>query len=151
MTATPDPLAAANAIARFFAAVDDRRWSDAEAVMSDPFHLDYSSFGAGPGADRAPKDILQGWSQFLPGFEHTHHQLGNLDLAIDGDSARAQCYGTATHVIGDRVWTVVGVYHLTLRRAEQGWKLTGNRFAFKYQSGDTDLPAEAQKRMVGEG
>ncbi|MGC4123250.1 MAG: nuclear transport factor 2 family protein [Myxococcales bacterium] len=138
----------ANAVARFFAAIDARDWAGAEQLMARPFHLDYSSFGGGPPAELPPSAILDGWKKLLPGFDHTHHQLGNLDVEAGRESAVVRCYGTATHVLGLRVWTVVGTYRVTLRREERSWVLTGLQFNFKYQAGDLTLAAEAQGRAA---
>jgi len=141
--------AAANALYRFFAAVDKREWDAAKELMHAPFHLDYSSFGGGDAADLDPAVILEGWEAFLPGFDVTHHQLGNVDLEVDGDSAVAEFYGTATHLIDERAWVVVGTYRATLAADSGGWRLTGLRFRFKYQLGDTGLPEEALARIAG--
>lgn len=142
-----DASAIANTLARYFAAVDGRDWGDLERLMTNPFHLDYSSFGAGDPVDLDPAAVLDGWKQLLPGFEHTHHQIGNLDVDVGAEEARARCYVTATHQIDERVWTVVGTYEVALRRDAEDWKLSELQFLFKYQAGDTDLPAEAQERV----
>ncbi len=139
----------ANTVVRFFRAIDNRDWAAAEALMTNPYHLDYASFGAGEAADLSPREILSGWKGLLPGFDHTHHQIGNLEIEDDGDRATARCYVTATHVIADAmggsVWTVVGRYSLSLRRDEM-WRLNGTVFHFKYQDGNTGLPALASER-----
>ena len=138
----------ANTIARYFAAVDQQDWNGAKALMTNPFHLDYSSFGGGDPADLDPTDILSSWAGFLPGFDHTHHQLGNLDIEFFGDIARVSCNVAASHVIDDRVWTVIGTYNNSLIREDGSWKLSSSQLLFKYQTGDTNLPAEAQQRMA---
>ncbi|MEM1022493.1 MAG: nuclear transport factor 2 family protein [Myxococcota bacterium] len=135
-----------NAVCRFFRAVDERAWSEARALMTDPFHLDYASFGAGDPADLNPDDVLAGWRTMLPGFDHTHHQLGNFELEMDGGRATVGCYGTATHVLEGRSWTVVGRYVLSLVEQEGRWKLSGNRFLFRFQDGDLGLPEAARLR-----
>lgn len=140
-----------NTVQRFFAAVDGRDWDGAEALMTNPFFLDYSSFGAPEGADLAPQEVLAGWKGMLPGFDHTHHQLGPLDITQDGTSATVRAYVTATHYIagaeGGELWTVYGRYVLTLVN-EGGWKLAGNTFTFKFLSGNSNLPAKAQERAA---
>ena len=87
----------------------------------------------------------------LPGFDHTHHQLGPLDIAQDGNSATVYAYVTATHYMasaqGGDLWTVYGTYTLQLRY-EEGWKLRGNTFSFKFLSGNVDLPNMAKERMA---
>lgn len=142
-----------NAVHRFFAAVDARDWDAARVLMTDPFHLDYSSFGAGPGADLDPADILTGWKGMLPGFDATHHQLGPLDIEVEGDRALVRCNVTATHHIagadGGTLWTVYGGYILTLNKAD-GWKLAANIFNFKFLAGNPELPALAQARAAAQ-
>ena len=139
---TPE-RAVSNTVARFFAAVDRGDWERVAAYMSDPIHIDYESFGGGPPADSVPADVVARWRGILPGFDHTHHQLGNLDIEVDGDDAEVRAYVTAAHVIDDRVWTVVGRYELRLRRLDGGWRLTVLRLVFSHQTGDVSLPAAA--------
>ncbi|WP_082025202.1 nuclear transport factor 2 family protein [Ruegeria sp. ANG-R] len=140
-----------NTVQRFFAAVDGRDWDEAEALMTNPFYLDYSSFGAPEGAELAPSDILTGWQAMLPGFDHTHHQLGPLDITQNGNSATVRAYVTATHHIagaeGGELWIVYGSYVLTLVN-DGGWKLSGNTFTFKFLDGNSNLPAMAQERAA---
>ena len=138
----------ANTVVRYFARVDRGDWDGTQELMTHPFHLDYASFGGGDPANLDPADILTAWSGLLPGFDNTHHQIGNLDVKIYGDSARVSCYVTASHSIDERVWTVVGTYNIPLVRTEKGWNLSGIQLLYKYQTGATDLPAEAQKRVA---
>jgi hypothetical protein len=141
-----------NVVQGFFEAVDTRNWDAAEALMTNPFHLDYSSYGAGPAADLAPTDILSGWQSVLPGFDATHHQLGPLIIEETGDRAQVRAYVTADHQIAGaengEVWTVYGSYVLTLTKEGSDWRLRGNTFQFKFQTGNTDLPALAQSRAA---
>ena len=145
-------VALTNTVQGFFEAVDTRDWEAAEALMTDPFYLDYSSFGAGPGAELSPVDILMGWKSILPGFDFTHHQLGPLIIEEDGSEATVRAYVTADHQIADvpegEVWTVCGSYVLDLKKIGSDWKLSGNTFLFKFQSGNTNLPALAQSRTA---
>lgn len=139
----------ANAVQRFFASVDNRDWDAAQGLMTAPFHLDYSSFGAGPGADLNPVDIITGWNGVLPGFDHTQHHLSPLDIEQDGDTATVKASVIATHQIaeaeGGETWTVYGNYVLRLV-INGGWKLSSNTFQFKFLTGNTELPALAQSR-----
>lgn len=140
-----------NTVQRFFAAVDGRDWDAAETLMINPFFLDYSSFGGPKGSKLAPADILLGWKAMLPGFDATHHQLGPLDVHHYDETATVRVYGTATHQIADTdhgdLWTVYGDYVLTLVK-DGSWKLSGNTFNFKFQSGNADLPRLAQERAA---
>ncbi len=135
----------ANIVGRFFDAVDGRNWDQATSMMSDPIHIDYSSFGAGDPTDSRPIDVVHGWQSILPGFDHTHHQLGNMRFDVNGDRAFVEAYVTATHVIGAEIWTVVGSYEIGLSRTKD-WLISSLRFLFKYQTGATALPEEASRR-----
>lgn len=143
----------ANSVARWFAAIDRRDWKAAEAFMVDPFLLDYSSFSGEPAAALKPGDILSNWARFLPGFDATHHQIGNSDIECDETKAIVKCYVTASHFVASAaegpVWTVVGTYQIPLVRDGNVWRLSGCRLDFKYQHGNTALPALAQQRATG--
>jgi len=138
-----------NTVQRFFACVDGRDWDGARALMTAPFHLDYSSFGAGPGADIDPGDILNGWKAMLPGFDATQHHLGALDIVVEGEFATVKTTVIATHYIADAeggaLWTVHGSYVLKLVR-DDAWRLSANTFNFAFVTGNTALPALAQER-----
>lgn len=140
-----------NTVQRFFAAVDGRDWGTARALMTDPFQLDYSSFGGGPAADLDPGQILDGWKGLLPGFDATQHHLGPLEIEVDGDAARVSATVIATHVIvgaeGGETWTVHGHYRLTLHR-DAGWKLAANVFVFDFVTRNGGLPTIAQARVA---
>jgi len=120
--------------------------------MTAPFYLDYSSYGAGPAADLDPVEILSDWQKVLPGFDFTQHQLGPLIVEENNGDATVRAYVTADHYItdatGGELWTVYGSYVLRLVKADGGWLLRGNTFQYKFQTGNTDLPALAQSRLV---
>lgn len=141
-----------NAVLGFFEAVDDRNWARAENLMRAPFHLDYSSYGAGPAADLEPAAILDGWKGILPGFDATHHQLGPLIAEVDGARASARAYVTALHFIegaeGGQTWTVVGTYDIALDQTDDLWRLSSLTFSFKFQDGNLYLPKTAQERAA---
>ncbi len=141
-----------NTVLRYFENVDKGDWDGTTDLMTTPFHLDYSSFGAGPAADMNPQDIISGWKTMLPGFDFTHHQLGPLAIEISGDEATVTAYVTADHQIagakGGDIWTVYGSYLLKLIKLESGWKLSSNIFNFKFVTGNGDLPALAQQRAA---
>ena len=140
-------------VSRFFAAVDRCDWAAVQALMTDPFHVDYSSYGGGPASDVTPEGLTSAWAGLLPFFDHVHHQIGNLIVEQDGETAGVQCHGMATHFIADQPsgdpQFVVGTYDLSLSRANGSWKLASMRFNFKYASGNPDLASEAQRRAAG--
>jgi len=141
-----------NAVLRFFAAIDAASWKEAEALMATPFHVDYSSFGAGPAADLAPADVLAGWRQLVPGFEATQHQLGPLSISMDDATARVSADVTGSHFLksgeGSHHWTVFGRYEMELVDGPTGWQLRLLRLLYRAQTGDGDLPDLARQRVI---
>jgi len=141
-----------NAVSRFFAAVDRCDWAAVQALMTDPFRVDYASYGGGPASSVTPEGLTNAWAGLLPFFDHVHHQIGNLIVAQNGETADVQCHGMASHFIADHpdgdLQLVVGTYDLTLKRENGSWKLSSMRFNFKYASGNADLAAEAHRRAA---
>ena len=139
-----------NAVSRFFAAVDRFDWDAVNAIMTDPFHIDYSSFTGEEPLDRAPEEITGAWAGHLPHLDSVHHQIGNLIVEVDGERAEVQCHGTASHYLADHpggdLQYFVGTYDLSLVNRDGHWKLSMMRFNFKYASGNMDIAYEAQRR-----
>lgn len=141
-----------NTVSRFFAAVDRCDWAAVQELMTDPFHVDYSSYGGGPASDVTPEGLTSAWAGLLPYFDQLHHQIGNLIIEQDGKTADVQCHGMATHFIselaGGDLQFVVGTYDLTLNCTNGAWRLSSMRFNFKYASGNADLATEAGRRAA---
>ncbi|MEL6538378.1 MAG: nuclear transport factor 2 family protein [Bacteroidota bacterium] len=133
-----------------FVATDQQNWEQVAASFHTEVVLDYSSMNGSPAATLSPQQIVEAWQGVLPGFEHTHHQLGNFITSEDGQTATVFCYGTATHYLPDEqgnVWLVVGSYDFDLVKTESGaWKITTMTFHFKYQDGNQSLPEKAIAR-----
>lgn len=133
-----------------FVATDRQDWEEVSAAFDSKVLLDYSSMNGNPATELTPEQIITAWQGILPGFEHTHHQLGNFQVSESGDKAQVFCYGTATHHLtaeNGNIWTVVGTYDFDLRKSEGSWKITSMKFNFKYQDGNASLPEEAINRL----
>lgn len=141
-----------NTICRFFAAVDRCDWDAVRALMTEPFHVDYSSYTGDAPSEVSPADLTGRWAGSLPYFDAVHHQIGNLIVELDGDAAAVQCHGMASHFIADHpdgdIQFIVGTYDLGLTKTGGAWKLSSMRFNFKYASGNSNLAAEAQRRAA---
>ncbi|KZL19002.1 hypothetical protein PsAD2_02521 [Pseudovibrio axinellae] len=139
-----------NRVSRFFIDVDDRNWEAVEATMTGRVHLDYSSFGAGEPVYLSPEEITTAWKELLPGFDQTHHQIGNALIESKEQKADVKLHATATHYIdgaeGGDIWVVYGTYHMTLVHEGGTWKFNSIRFNFKFQDGNLELPVLAQTR-----
>jgi hypothetical protein len=96
-----------------------------------------------PANTLSPDDIVSAWKGLMPGFQHTHHQLGNFNVIQKDDEAHVFCYGTATHYLpndsGNNLWTVVGTYDFDLTKVSGQWKVHHMVFHFKYQDGNSGL------------
>lgn len=134
-----------------FTATDERNWDQVESSFNAQVTLDYSSMNGNPASKLTPRQIVDAWKGILPGFESTHHQIGNIMTSITGDKAHVFCYGTASHYLpgdGGNLWTVVGTYDFELIKNQAGmWKIDTMKFNFKFQSGNTLLPQKAIDKL----
>lgn len=138
------------AVVQMFLATDQGNWERVMECFHQEVVLDYSSFSGQEAASLSPSAIVEAWQGLLPGFESTHHQLGNFISSIDGNSAQVFCYGTASHYLEDEdgsLWTVVGSYDLELILQDGEWKISKLKFNFKYQQGNTALVQKAIQNL----
>ena len=129
-----------------FVATDQKDWRMVEQYFSDEVLLDYSSMNGNPATHLSPQQIITAWKGILPGFESTHHQVGNITSTIDKNKAKVFCYGTASHHLSDEqgsLWTVVGTYDFELEKTRDEWQITSMKFNFKFQDANTSLPEKA--------
>jgi len=135
-------------VTSLFVASDNHEWQHLEAIFADEVELDYSSMNGHAAVLLSPKQITESWKSILPGFSHTHHQIGNFITEVNGNKAKASCYGTASHYLedeGGNVWTVVGTYDFELIKLGESWRITKMKFNYKYQDGNTGLPAKVME------
>ena len=141
-----------NVVNGIFINCDERHWDGVKAGFADSVVLDYTSMAGGQPTILTPQQLVDAWRTILPGFEHTHHQIGNYVVEDKGDTATLFCYGTATHYLpndtGQHVWTVIGTYDFHLTRQDTGWKVDAMTFHFKYQDGNLGLPDMARERLA---
>lgn len=134
-------------VTQLFISTDENNWKGVEETFAPKVNLDYSSMNGNPAVELTPAEITTAWSGVLPGFESTHHQIGNFVSNIHANSASVFCYGTATHFLPDsegNVWIVVGTYDFELIKNDNGnWKISSMKFNFKYQDGNTSLVQKA--------
>lgn len=139
------------AVVSLFVATDQHDWEAVMKVFADEVNLDYSSMSGNPAQVLSPTQIVDSWKGILPGFEFTHHQIGNIMVSGNGDQAHVFCYGTASHFLKDEqgdLWVVVGSYDFNLTRVEkESWKIKSMKFNFKFQDGNTALPQKAIEKL----
>lgn len=147
-----DKLQLLEAVNRFFMAVDNRDWEQVKTAMHPTILLDYTSMAGGEPATLTPEQITDSWKKLLPGFDATHHQLGNYIVETADEKANVLCYGTAAHYLkndsGNHLWTVAGTYAIELSLLSGIWKIEALKFNLRYMDGNMDLPALAQQRLM---
>ncbi|SDG60261.1 SnoaL-like domain-containing protein [Dyadobacter soli] len=134
-------------IERLFSGTDARDWRVVEATFSEKVLLDYSSMTGLPAAVLTREEIIRQWSAFLPGFDSTKHQLGGFQMEFGENSAIVHLDGKADHYLNDRIWSVEGTYDVKVEFMNGDWLICEFKFNFLNQSGDTDLPSQAIKRL----
>lgn len=146
-----DKITIIETVNKLFIAVDERDWDIVSSVFDDTVLLDYTSMAGGVPANLTSSQIIESWKEILPGFDKTHHQLGNYQVDIDSKNIQVFCYGTATHYLknesNNNIWTVVGSYNFELQEKDSNIKITKMKFNLKYIDGNSDLARIAQERM----
>jgi len=136
---------------KMFIGVDACDWEMVKDCMAETVHVDYSSMTGQSGGDVKTVDLIEGWKSLLPGFDATHHQLGNVVSKIDGNKAYIFSYVNASHHLDNedgKVWTVVGSYDIDMKVIEGNWKITSLKLNFKYQDGNVNLPQLATEAVA---
>ncbi|AYD48338.1 nuclear transport factor 2 family protein [Arachidicoccus soli] len=134
-------------IKNLFAGADERNWQKVESTLNEEVLLDYSSMTGIAANNLSPKDIATAWRAFLPGFDRTNHILSDFNVKITGNEATAQYTGEADHFLSQEIWVVKGTYNTKLKLVNTNWLITELRFLITDQSGNTDLPALATRKM----
>ena len=126
--------------------MDRAAYDLAEAAFADQIVIDYTSLWGGEPSTMTPTELMAGWQGIVPGFDATWHELGPVDVKIDGVTAAATAQVDARHWIGDKLWRPVGVYHWDLTRTDDGWRVTRMVFDMTKEIGDRALTEEAMAR-----
>ena len=146
-----DKLKIIETVNQFFISVDYRDWKKVKTIFNDKVLLDYTSMTGGQPSVLTSDQIIDSWKGFLPGFDKTHHQIGNYLIEIDSDLTKVFCYITATHYLDNEsknnLWIVVGSYDFELSMNDKNWRITKMKFNLKYTDGNNDLPKMAQDRV----
>jgi hypothetical protein len=137
-------------VTAIFTSCDNLNWQQLKDALADRVLLDYASLSGNPAALLNAELIVNAWKAIFPGFQNTHHQVGNFVVEQEGSTATVYCYGTATHYLpndsNNDLWTVVGTYNFHCTKINGKWKVDQMKFNFKYQDGNTDIPRMAAEK-----
>lgn len=136
-----------SSITNVFEGVDDRNWEKIESSMAQNVLLDYNSMTGENPKLLTPKQIIEAWSSFLPGFDQTKHILSNFQITINGEKAIAHYSGNAFHFLNNEKWTVDGSYNTELEKKGDDWLITKHKFNLEKQSGNITLSQKAIQIM----
>jgi hypothetical protein len=93
------------------------------------------------------RSLLVAWRALVPGFDATLHELGPVQVALDGGQAVASAAVEARHWLDGRLWLLRGSYRWALRQGADGWRVTAMAFVLAEEQGDRGLCALAQARV----
>jgi hypothetical protein len=127
-----------------FIRTDDKDWPAVESLFTDEVVFDIRpDKSEGAPARMKPREITSSWDTGLAEIEELHHQAGNYIVTVEGDSARAFCYGIAMHYreieSGRNTRTFVGSYEFELVKAAERWRISLFKYNLKYVDGNRDL------------
>lgn len=142
-----DAARVAATVAGITAAVDLRRFDLIDTLFAGSVVLDYTALWGGEAAVMTPADIVAAWAGLVPGFDATRHDLADIAVSLDGDSASATAKVDALHFLDDATWRVSGTYRWSLIRTDDGWRVTHMTLADTHEDGSRDLVAAAMARL----
>lgn len=122
-----DRLEIVDVVTRYTRAVDTRDWQALhDTVFTEDAVMDYSSVGGPVGP---PSEVVPWVEQGLAGFDRYQHVIGQIDIALDGDTARLTAYFTNPMVArapdgSETLWECGGYYRHHLVRTPAGWRST---------------------------
>jgi 3-phenylpropionate/cinnamic acid dioxygenase small subunit len=131
--------------------VDERDWDAFAQIFDDPIETDFSGMNAAIPPATLPRDRhVAGARAVIGQFEATQHMITNVQVEIDGDSARARAAMRAEHWIGgirgNSRYTMFGVYENGFRRTADGWRISRVVLRLVREEGNLDVWNEAVRR-----
>jgi hypothetical protein len=134
-----------DAVTLLFVRTDQRDWPAVRDCFTDQVLFDMTSMTGGKPAWLPADQIVSAWTDGLKPLHAIHHQIGNFLIELQGDEARAFCYGIASHYLPNatraNTRVFVGDYELHLVWQKSRWLIDGFRFNLKYIEGNPDLEA----------
>ncbi len=121
-----DQLAIQSLLARYCFGWDSRDYDLVAGLFLPEATFDYDSLGPIEGGFAG---FLETCSGVLEQLASTQHLIANVDVRVEGDTARCTAYVQATHVAPDgRTFTGAGRYDDDLVRTGSGWKIKARTF-----------------------
>jgi 3-phenylpropionate/cinnamic acid dioxygenase small subunit len=116
-----DHLEISDLLARYGIALDIRDWELLATCFAPELRAVYAETGT--------FESYEAWEQMARGAldrcASTQHLIGNVRITVSGDTANAQSYAQAAHVMHSGELAITGTaYTDVLRRTDAGWRIT---------------------------
>ena len=141
-----DEARAQSVVAAMAALVDLQDWLGLQNCFSGEVTIDYSSLWGGDSQRLSSGELIALWKAILPGFDATRHQLGPIQVGIEGDTATACADVIGYHFLNAQAWIVSGSYQCDLVRAGTWWAISALTFILSDETGDRQLVEQARAR-----
>ena len=121
-----DALDIAEVLVRYATGIDRRDWPLFRTCFTDDVLAEYDGIATWRGVD----EITDSMTTSHADMGHTMHQLSNLAIAVDGDTAEARSYVDAVLMAADGQTGLNprGFYDDRLVRTADGWRIAHRRF-----------------------
>jgi len=124
-------------------ALDARDWPALTALFTDDAEVDYSSEG-GPVCHGAA-EVVADCERDFAGLDATHHQMGNILVEVEGDTARASSLVQAWHyragAPGGSAFLLAGGYEDELVRGGGAWRIRRRKLLVSFLHGNPAVKA----------
>jgi hypothetical protein len=128
--------------------IDLRNFEAVEPLFADRIVVDYTSLWGGEPQTQSPRELMTAWRGIVPGFDATWHEITDLQVQVNGETATANSKVDGRHWLGQRVWRPIGRYDFRLTKADGRWRVTHMKLTVTREEGDRALVQEAQARAA---
>lgn len=132
MNAVSDFTAIRALLQQYCDAIDANDYERLRNLFTFDARLQYA-LGPEPAPLRTAEEMLERLSHFNTQFVSMKHELGEAEVAVDGDTGRSRVALRASHQQRDsdgrrNFWVVYGVYEDTHVRTSLGWRICSRSF-----------------------
>ncbi len=118
---------------------DQGNFEALEKLYAPEVEVDYTSLAGGEVELKSPLALMTQWAGVLPGFDLTRHEISNIQVSSNGQTATATADVIAEHYVNDLFWQVKGDYIYRLVKDEDQWLITAHRLNLREESGTRDV------------
>ena len=110
---------------RYTRAIDTGDWDRLDTVFTSDAQIDYTESG---GIAATFAEVKPWLAEMLPAFfPKRMHTLGQVEIALDGDTASASAYFHNPMPMddgqgGEKIVEFGGIYHHSMTRTAEGWR-----------------------------